>query len=97
MVERLSLLVEDLVELVRDVLVGAAEVVLLTLLAPALPDPLQQLLQALDVPTVAVLEALLQQASKRGPDVAVVHEVVFDLRQDRVRVQVEAGLGAVPS
>ena len=69
---------------------------LLALFAATLPDPLEQLLQALDVAAVAVLEALLQQPPERGPDVAVVHEVVFDLRQDRVGIEVEAGLGPVP-
>ena len=91
------LLIEDLVELVGDVLVDAAEVVLLPFLPPALTDPLEQLLHALDVPAVAVLEALLQEPAQRRSDVAVVEQVVGDLRQDRVRVEVEAGLGAVPT
>ena len=63
LVQLLVLLIEDLVELVGDVLVDAAEVVLLPFLPPAFTDPLEQLLHALDVPAVAVLESLLQEAA----------------------------------
>ena len=60
LVERLVLLVENLVQLVGDVPVDAIEVVLLTLFPATLPDPLEQLLHTLDVPAVAVLETLLE-------------------------------------
>jgi RNA-binding protein YlmH len=92
-----ALLVEDLVELVGDVLVSTAEIMLLAFLAPALSDALQQLLKALDVAAVAVRESLLHHAAQRVTDVAVVHEIVLDHRQDVVRVEVETGLSAVPA
>jgi hypothetical protein len=47
--------------------------------------------------TVAVCETLLEQPAKGIADVAVVHEIVLDLRQDVVGVEVETGLGAVPA
>ncbi len=69
---------------------------LLTFLAPAFPDLLEKLLESFDVPAVAVPKALLHHPAKSEPDVAVVHEVVLDLRQDGIRVQIETGLGAIP-
>lgn len=63
-VERIALTVEDLVELVRYVLVGAAGIVLVTFLAPAFPDPLEKFLEPFDVPATAVPETLLHHPAK---------------------------------
>lgn len=62
-----------------------------------LANPLDQLLQTLNMATIAIRKAMLQHATQGVSDVAVVHEIVLDLRQDVVGVKVEPGLGAVPT
>ena len=88
--------VEDLAERLGDLLVDAPEVVLLELVPPPPPQPLHQVAHAHELLAVAVLEALLHQAAQGRVQVAVVEEVVGDLLEDRLGVEVEADLGAVP-
>ena len=66
-------------------------------LPAALADPLQQLLHAFHVLAVAIREALLEQSPERGGDVAVVEQVVVDLRQDRRRRRGRSRSGSRPS
>ena len=80
-IDAFAFLVDDLVELVGDVFVDAAEVVAVELLAPALAQLLEHLAHAADVAALAVLEALLHHAAQRGVEVAVVEEVVGHLLQ----------------
>ena len=96
-VDAFALLVDDLVELARDVLVHAAEVVAVELLAPALAQLLEHLAHAADVAALAILEALLHHPAQRGVEIAVVEEVVGHLLEQRVGVEVEPDLGAVPA
>ena len=88
--------VDDVAQLLRDVVVDAAEVVALELVAATAAQLLHQLAHALDSVAVAVAEAGLHQPPKRGVEVAVVQQVVGDLAEDGVGVDVEAGLRAVP-
>ena len=80
----------------RDLLVDAAEVVAVELLAPAFAQLLEHLAHALDVATFAVLESLLHHAPQRGVQIAVVQEIVGHLLEQRVGVEIEADLRAVP-
>ena len=80
----------------RDLLVDAAEVVAVELLAAALAQPLEHLAQALHVAALAVLEALLHHSPQGGVQVAVVEEVVGHLLEQRVGVEIEPDLRAVP-
>ena len=80
----------------RDLLVHAAEVVPVELLAALLAQLLEHLAHALDVAALAVLEPLLHHAAQRGVEVAVVEEIVGHLLEQRVGVEVEADLRAVP-
>ncbi len=59
-VDARPLLVDDVAQPLGDVLVGAAEVVAVQHLPPALPEPLEDLAHAGDPLAVAVREALLQ-------------------------------------
>ena len=79
-----------------DLLVHAAEVVAVELLAALLPQLLEHLAHALDVAALAVVEALLHHAAQRGVQIAVVEQVVGHLLEQRVGVEVEADLRAVP-
>jgi hypothetical protein len=74
-----ALHVDDVASSLGDLVVDAAEVVLLELLAALLAQLLEQLAHALDALAVAVLEALLHHAPQRGVEVAVVEQVVGDL------------------
>ncbi len=93
----LALHVDDLVELLRDVVVDAAEVAVLELL----PAPLAQLLQHLAQPhelfVVPVAEPLLHQPAQGSVEVAVVEQVVAHLVEELFRVEIEARLAAVPA
>jgi len=57
---------------------------------------LEHLADALDALVVLVAEALLHEPAQGVVEVAVVQEVVGDLREDVVRVEIEPGLGPVP-
>ena len=50
-----------------------------------------------DVAALAVAEALLHHPAQRGVEVAVVEEIVGHLLQQRVGVEVEPDLRAVPA
>ncbi len=96
-VESLALHVDDVAQLLCDVVVDAAEVVSLELVSAAAAQLLHQLAHALDPVAVAIAEAGLHQPPERGVEVAVVEQVVGDLAEDRVGIDVEAGLRPVPS
>ena len=94
--DALALLIRDLAQLLGDLLVHAAEVVVLEHLAPALAQPLQHVAQAHELFAVAVFHALLHEATQRRVEVAVVQQVVGHLVEQRIGVEVEPALRAVP-
>ena len=96
-VDLVALGLDDLAQLLGDLVVDAAEVEAVEPLLALAAQPLEQVADALDVLALPVLEPLLQQAAQRRVQVAVVEEVVGDLLEDRVGVEVEADLGAVPA
>ena len=81
---------DDLAQLLGDVVVDAAEVVVLEHLPPALAQPLEHLAQTHELLAVAVLQALLEHPPQRRVQVAVVEQVVGHLVEERVGVEVEA-------
>ncbi len=87
---------DDVPEALRDVVVDPAQVVALQLVAPAPAQPFQQLPHARHLFPVAVPEPLLHHAPQRLVEVAVVEQIVGDLRQDVAGVQFETDLAAVP-
>ena len=95
--DALTLLVDDLAQLLGDLLVHTPEVVAVEHLAPLLAEALQHLPQAHELLVVAVLHALLHQPSQRRVQVAVIEEVVGHLVEQGVGVEVEALLGPVPT
>ena len=95
--ERGPLLVDDLPELVGDLVVDPAEVVVLEHLPALLAQAFHDLPQALEVLAVGGVEARLEHAAQGGVEVAVVQQVVGDLRHDLVGAELEADLGAVPA
>ena len=96
-VDLVALGLHDLAQLLGDLVVDAAEVEAVEPLLALLAQPLEQVAHALHVLALPVAEALLQQAAQRGVQVAVVQQVVGDLLEDRVGVEVEPDLGAVPA
>ena len=92
-----ALLVDDLVEAVRDVFVHTAEVVAVELFAALLAQLLEHLAHALHVAALPVGEALLHHAAQRGVEIAVVEEVVGHLLEQCVGIEVESDLRAVPT
>ena len=96
LVERLALHVDHVAQLLRDVVVDAAEVVLLELLLALAPQLLEHLAQAHELLAVAILEARLQHAPQGRVEVAVVEQVVGDLAEDVVGIELEPRLRAVP-
>ena len=96
-VDPFALLLDDLVEPPGDVVVDATEVVAVEHLLALLAELVEHLAQALEVAAVAVVEALLHRAAQRRVEIAVVEQVVGQLAEQRVGVEVEAGLGAVPA
>jgi len=96
LVEALALEVDHLAQLVGDLVVDAPEVGLLEHLLAAPAQVLEHLPDALEALAVAVAEAALHHATQGRVQVAVVQQVVGDLRQHVVGAQLEAHLGAVP-
>ena len=92
----MALLVDDVVELVGDLVVDAAEVAPVEPLLALLAQLVHQLAQALQALAVAVLHALLHHPPQGGVDVAVVEQVVGELVEQRVGVELEPRLRAVP-
>ncbi len=90
------LLVDDVAQPLGDVLVRAAQVVLVEHLPPALPEPLEDLAHAGDAFAVAVREAALHEPLQGLVEVAVIEELVGQLAEDVVGVEIEADLGAIP-
>src|SRR5262249_43763675 len=91
-----AFLVDDLAGLLGGGGVPAAEVAPLQLLAAALSQPLEHLAQSHELLVVAVTEPLLEHPAQRRVQVAVVEEVVRHLLEQRVGVEIEPGLAAVP-
>ncbi len=87
---------EDLVQLLLDVLQRRAQVVALELLLPTLPEPLEHVLDARHR-RLRILDAPLEHAPERVPEVAVRHEVVGHGRQEIVGVEVGELLRSVPA
>ena len=96
-VELLALGVDDLAQLAGDVVVDAAEVVLLELVAPPAAQLLEHVAQALELLAVAVAEPLLHQPAQGGVEVAVVEQVVGDLARTPSRRRCRSRPGCRPS
>ena len=94
--QRLTLGIGDLVELAGDVVVHAAEVELIEHLRAAFSQPLEHLAQAFEPVAFRIGEALLHEPAQRRIEIAVIQQIVGHLGEQAVRVEVEAGLGAVP-
>jgi hypothetical protein len=92
-----ALLVDDVVQLVGDLLVHPAEVGAVEPVLTLLTQLLHQLAQALHALAVAIVHALLHHPPQRRVDVAVVEQVVGQLVEQRVGVEIEALLRAVPA
>ena len=95
-VEGLALLVDEIGQLVVDLVVHTAEIVVRQAFLALLAELVHDLPQTLDSLTVAVLESLLHEPPQRRHRVAVVHEIVRQLGQHVEGVEIEALLGAVP-
>ncbi len=95
-VERVALLLDDVAQLLRDVVVHTAEVVALELVAALAAELLEHLADAFEALAVAVAEPGLHHPPEGVVEVAVVQQVVGDLREDRIGVELEPDLGAVP-
>ena len=93
----MALLVDDVVQLVGDLAVHAAEVEAVQPLLAFVAQLLQQLAKALHLVAVAVAHALLHEATEGGVDVAVVQEVVGEVVEQGVGIEIEPFLGAVPA
>ena len=94
--ELVALLLDQLAQLLRDVVVDTAQVVAVQRLLAALTDLVEHLADALDALAVAVLEALLHHPPQRRVEVAVVEQVVGQLLHDVERIDLEAALAPVP-
>ena len=94
--ELVALLFDELAQLLRDVLVHAAQVEAVERILATLTDLLEHLADALDALAVAVLEALLHHPAQRRVEVAVVEQVVGQLLHDVERIDLEPALRAVP-
>ena len=96
-VDAFALLLDDLVELLGDVLVDAAEVVAVELLAALLAQLLEHLAQAHELLAVrGRWKPCCIMRRSAALQVAVVEQVVGHLVEERVGVEVEADLRAVP-
>ena len=92
----MALLVDDVVELVGDLVVHAAEVEAVEPLLALPAQLLEQLAHALHPLAVAIAQALVHHPAQCRVDVAVVEQVVGELLEQRIAVQLEALLRAVP-
>ena len=92
-----ALLGDHLVELLGDLVEGAAEVVALELLLAPLAQALHELAQALHLLAVGRSEARVEHAAQRRVGVTVVEQVVGELDEEAVDVVLEPRLGAVPA
>ena len=95
-VEGIALHVDHIAQLLGDVVVDPAKVVLLQPLLAALTELLHHLPQALHLLAID-FEALLEEPPKGGVDIAVVEEIVVHLGEQVGSGEVEPSLGAVPA
>ena len=96
-VDGVALLVDDVVELAGDLVVDPAEVEAVEAVLALAAQLLEQLAHALEALAVAVAQALVHHPPQRGVDVAVVEQLVGQLLEQRVAVELEPLLGAVPA
>ena len=96
-VDGVALLVDDVVELAGDLVVDTAEVEAVEAVLALAAQLLEQLADALQALAVAVAEALVHHPAQGGVDVAVVQQLVGQLLEQRVAVELEPLLGAVPA
>jgi hypothetical protein len=94
--DRVSLLVDDVVELARDLVVDTAEIVTVEPLLTFLPELGEQVAQALQPLAVGAPHTVLHHPTQGGVDVAVIQQLVGELAEQGVGVEIEAALGAVP-
>ena len=92
----MALLVDDVVELAGDLVVHTTEVVTVETVLPLAPELLEQLTDPGQRLAVAVAHSLVHHPPQGGVDVAVVQELVGELVEERVGVEVETALRAVP-
>ena len=95
-VDGVALLVDDVVELTGDLVVHAAEVVAVEPVLTLTPELLEQLTDPGQLLAVAVAHALVHHPPQCGIDVAVVQQLVGQLVEERVGVEVESTLRAIP-
>ena len=95
-VDGVALLVDDVVELAGDLVVHPAEVVTVETLLALAAELVEQLADPCQLLAVAVAHALVHHPSQGGVDVAVVQQLVGELVEERVGVEVEPALRAVP-
>ena len=91
--DRVPLLVDDVVELAGDLVVHAAEVEAVESLLALAAQPVEQLAHAGEALATAVAQALVHHPAQRGVDVAVVQQLVGELleRARRRRARTPAG------
>ena len=92
----MALLVDDVVELAGDLVVHTAEVVPVEPVLALAAELLEQLTDPGQLLAVAVAHALVHHPAQGGVDVAVVQQLVGQLVEERVGVEVESALRAVP-
>ena len=97
LIERRTFRLDDLAQRVGDVVVDAAEIVVLKDLATALPEALHHVADALHVAAVAIGQAVLHHLPQRRVDVAVIEQLVRHLTEEVVGVEIEPGLAAIPA
>ena len=86
LVQRPALGADHIAQGLGDVVVHAAEVVILQQLAATLPQPLEHVAQTLDPAARTVLEPVGHETAQRAGEIAVVEQVVGQLVEDRVGV-----------
>src|SRR5204863_1145626 len=97
LLDALPLHVDDVAQALGDVVIDTAEVVALELVPATPAQSLEQLPHAGDAFLVVVAEPRLHEAAEGGVEVAVVEQVIGDLREDVVGRQLEADLRPVPA
>ena len=97
LVDRVAFFVDDVVQLVGDLLVHAAEVAALEQLLAPLAQALAHLLQPHHALAVGVGGPAVHEAPQSTTHVAVGQEVVGHLVEQAGRVEIEASLSSVPA
>ncbi|MCE2807207.1 MAG: hypothetical protein LW869_01985 [Actinobacteria bacterium] len=88
---------DNVAEILRDLVVDAAEVMTFECLATFASELVHHFSQALHALAVVRVEPLLHHATKRGVDIAVIQQIVGDFAEDVGGVEVEPDLCAIPS